>query len=491
MTGSFDDDDRPWGGDRHASLDVRELLEEASWPSAGPAGTVEPEGPWAGGRRRRTRKRAGAGLVAGVAALAVAGLVWQTEVFGGTAGEREPHVATVPSGMTTFVLAGQDAPDVDVSAVDDLGVPSPEDLVGTSWVLTDQVYGTGQVASQLVGSDAETVFSFAQDGWGFLADGCAGGGQQGIVDLDADGAFPPQELATDDQDCGEPAQTAEDFWLDALAGGGSLHLLGDGDYLLLSVDVPGGVAAPEVVVETAEPDPSADPAPSGTADPGTEESTGAGPTEESPSQEDASGEDARAESPSGEGPRPDAPTGGAPSAPGPTAPSTPAPPTQPAEPGRDGILAGFTPADEVVTSESWPDVEGGQLFAPTVRAGLNDGYDRVVVDLTGTGTPSWYGSYPEVALRDGSGAPVQIAGDSVLELVIGGAAYPEPGDPVYDDGDFGLDTHRLDGVEEVIRTTPWEGQLQLFVGVRGEPRPYRVFLLQDPMRLVVDVQHAG
>ena len=41
---------------------------------------------------------------------------------------------------------------------------------------------------------------------------------------------------------------------------------------------------------------------------------------------------------------------------------------------------------------------------------------------------------------------------------------------------------------EVIRTTPFEGQLQLFVGMTGEPRPYRVFLLQDPLRLVVDVQ---
>ena len=67
-------------------------------------------------------------------------------------------------------------------------------------------------------------------------------------------------------------------------------------------------------------------------------------------------------------------------------------------------------------------------------------------------------------------------------------AYPEPGDPVYDAGDFGLDTHPLAAVVEVVRTTPFEGQVQLFVGMSGEPRPYRVFLLQEPMRLVVDVQ---
>jgi hypothetical protein len=115
----------------------------------------------------------------------------------------------------------------------------------------------------------------------------------------------------------------------------------------------------------------------------------------------------------------------------------------------------------------------------------------LVLDLTGTTTPTWLARYTDAPVRDGSGLPMLIAGDSVLELVVTGMAYPEPGDPVYDDGDFGLDTHRLDGVYEVIRTTPFEGQLQLFVGLQDGPRPYRVFLLQDPLRLVVDVQHAG
>lgn len=460
-------DDRLWGEDGRGSLDVRELLEEASWPPAGR--TVEPEESWVGGRRRRSRKRAGAGLVAGVAALAVGGLVWQTGFFGGVAGEQEPHVATVPSGMTTFVLAGEDAPDVDVSTIDALSVPSPEDLSGTSWVLTDQVYGSDQVASQVVGAETETVFSFSPESWWFLADGCGGAGGQGPVELDADGVFPPPTLATDDQSCPEPAQTAEDFWMDALADGGSLHLLGDGDWLLLSVDVGTGVVpAPAVVEETGEPDPSAEPAPS--EDP-------------EPSGEQPSGEVPSGEQPSGEQPS---------AAPAPS--TTPPPTTTPTPTGSDdpvsgGILDGFTPPDEVTTSPDWPGIEGGQLLAPTVRAGVNDGFDRIVVDLTGTGTPSWHAAYPETALRDGSGLPVQIAGDSTLEIVIAGMAYPEPGDPVYDGGDFGLDTHTLDGVYEVIRTTPWEGQVQLFIGLEGEPRPYRVFLLQDPMRLVVDVQH--
>lgn len=457
MNGPYDED-RRLGGD--GSLDVRGLLEEASWPPAGRGTAVEPEDSWADGRRRRSRRRVGAGVVAGVSTLAVAGLVWQTGVFDGST-RQEPQVATVPSGMTTFVLADESA-GVDPSAAvpaEELSVPGAQELVGTSWVLTDQVYGSDQVASQIIGAETDTVFTFTEESWGFLADGCGGAGDQGPVEVDVDGAFAAPHLATDDQGCPEPAQAAEDFWMDALAGGGTLHLVGDGDWLLLSVEVPGGVALPDEVVGTADPEPTGTTAPSGPEE-------GEEPTGQSPSDDPSSDE-----TPTGESP---------------TEPSTPGP----TDPGAGGTLDGFTPADQVLTGPGWPSA-GGQLLAPTVRAGLNDGFDRVVVDLTGTGEPTWRASYPEEALRDGSGLPAGVAGDSVLEVVIGGMGYPEPGDPVYDDGDIGLDTHRLDGVVEVIRTTPFEGQLQLFVGLEGEPRPYRVFLLQEPLRLVVDVQHAG
>ena len=127
-----------------------------------------------------------------------------------------------------------------------------------------------------------------------------------------------------------------------------------------------------------------------------------------------------------------------------------------------------------------------------MRAGVHDGFDRIVLDITGTVEPpgpGWRAAYTDTPTRDGSGLPVEIAGDSSLVLTVNGMAYPEPGDPVYDDGDFGLDTHRLGAVVEVIRATPFEGQLDVYLGITGEPRPYRTFLLQDPMRLVIDVQH--
>ena len=476
-------DDKPHGSDHegHGPVFVRDLLEDASWP--GREITVEPHESWAHGRRRRNRRRAGAGAVAAAAVLAVGGLVWQAGVFGGTTGEREPHVATVPSGLTTFVLAAPGAPDVDPSTISALHAPTEEELNGSSWTLTGQIFGSEREARDVVGSGARTVFSFgdpaADRGWGFLADDCGGGWFQEGLSLTSEGAFDAGgSLATDDQGCLEPAQVAEDFWLEVLPDGGTLHLLG-GHWLLLSVDVGQNEAAAPSVVETTTGPETGSAAPS--ADPTDDPPRPVAPTED-PS---------TAEPPA---------TGSAtpqPTPPDPTAPTTPAtpaaPPTvpeQPTTPEAGDVLAGFTTPDVVVTSEGWPG-SGGDLLAPTVRAGLNDGFDRVVLDLTGTTTPTWLARYTDAPVRDGSGLPVLIAGDSVLELVVTGMAYPEPGDPVYDDGDFGLDTHRLDGVYEVIRTTPFEGQLQLFVGLQDGPRPYRVFLLQDPLRLVVDVQRAG
>ncbi|MGD8150069.1 AMIN-like domain-containing (lipo)protein [Ornithinimicrobium sp. Y1694] len=141
--------------------------------------------------------------------------------------------------------------------------------------------------------------------------------------------------------------------------------------------------------------------------------------------------------------------------------------------------------------EPWP-AAGGGLLAPTVRAGAHDGFDRVVLDLTGRHEepwPGWRAAYTDAPTRDGSGLPIELAGDSTLEIRINGMDLPAPDDPTYDDGDLRISTPELDLVTEVVRTTPFEGQVDLVVGLSGEPRPYRVFLLTDPLRLVVDIEH--
>lgn len=461
------------------ALDVRSLLEEASWP--GHEELLDPHEHWASGRRRRRRKRAGAGVLGGVALVAMAGLVWQAGVFGGEAEPLQPHVATLPSGLTTFVLA---APGADAGVEEDgaeLAVPDADDLAGTSWALTGQVWGSDESAAEVVGADADTVFSFAgpgERGWGFTADDCGVGWFQEDLRLTADGAFAGGVPVSTDLGCPEPAQTAEDFWGEVLARGGTLHTL-DQDWLLLSVDTTRagvGQPSPGVVDET---DPPAPDDGTGTAAPPTGEAPTAPPTATPPAAAPTAPTAPTTPSPSKDSPAPSAPA-----SPPPGTANPPAPPSVP-----DTGPAFMDPEHPWIV-EPWP-ASGGGLYAPGVRAGVHDGFDRVVMDLTGepgSAGPGWYAAYTADPVRDGSGLPMAIAGDAVLEIVLNGMAYPEPGDPVYDDGDVGLDTHRLGAVEEVIRTTPFEGQIQLFVGMRGEPRPYRVFLLQDPLRLVVDVQ---
>ena len=432
--------------------ELQDVLGRAPW--GGPQEDVNVDAAWQTGRRRRTRKRAGALAAAGLGAAAVVATVWSSGLMGGSRGPDPVVASVIPDGMTTFVFAAPDAPDLDPSTISALTAPQPEELHGTTWELQDALWGEDGSASQALGTDLPTVLNFQPTHWGVLTDRCGAFVFKDLT-IAADGRFTPQGLADADQGCNAQAQAAEDLWEAALSAGGYVHELGGGNWLLLSVQLPpSGTVAPTgpeptdwVAVETEE------------AEPGQTNSA------------------------------PPATTTPPPTTPATQTPSDPPPPDEPSTVVPPGPA--FLDPSQTWVDEPWP-AAGGGLFAPTVRAGTHDGFDRVVVDLTGTPeppAPGWRAAWTEAPTRDGSGLPMAVAGDSVLEIVLNSMGLPEPGDPVYDGGDAGRDTHTLPVVVEVIRTTPFEGQLQVFVGVDGQPRPYRTFLLQDPMRLVIDIQH--
>lgn len=117
-----------------------------------------------------------------------------------------------------------------------------------------------------------------------------------------------------------------------------------------------------------------------------------------------------------------------------------------------------------------------------VRLGDHDGFDRVVLELSGTATPGWGVSWEDEAVADGSGDVVPLEGDRVLTISASGTAMPEP-------GSFEVPA-RLGpaGALAEVQVNGWfEGYTQVFAGVEGAPRPFRVFTLTDPPRLVVDV----
>lgn len=128
------------------------------------------------------------------------------------------------------------------------------------------------------------------------------------------------------------------------------------------------------------------------------------------------------------------------------------------------------------------------LTVTDVRVGHHEGYDRVVFELGGTGTPGWRVEYVDAAVEDPTGETVDVAGDSPLQVVLTGTAYPH---------DTGLTEFPLrqpvtaagtTAVTEAVLLGTFEAQSQAFVGVTGEPRPFRAYLLPDPVRVVVDVQ---
>ncbi|MGO1202669.1 MAG: AMIN-like domain-containing (lipo)protein [Cellulosimicrobium funkei] len=179
---------------------------------------------------------------------------------------------------------------------------------------------------------------------------------------------------------------------------------------------------------------------------------------------------------------------------------TDSPSTTP-EPGAEPSDGASTPSDDATEAplpfpaNTEPDTQDpsadAALTVTDVRVGHHDGFDRVVFELGGTGTPGWRVEYVDQPVDDGKGDVVAVDGDAYLQVMISGSGYPmDTGVEEYagpnpvragDDGE----------VEEVLLRGVFEGYTQAFVGVDDEQRPFRVFSLEDPTRVVVDVRDDG
>lgn len=132
---------------------------------------------------------------------------------------------------------------------------------------------------------------------------------------------------------------------------------------------------------------------------------------------------------------------------------------------------------------------GNGLTVTGVRTARHPGYDRIVFDLDGTGTPGWYATYTDHPRQDGSGEPIRVAGTAFLQLTLHGVGMP------FDTGvtPVGDDSTRVpgtgtQGVAEIAPGGVFEGDQLAVIGLTGAERPYRVFTLTDPVRVVVDVR---
>ncbi|GAB2643732.1 AMIN-like domain-containing (lipo)protein [Nocardia goodfellowii] len=150
------------------------------------------------------------------------------------------------------------------------------------------------------------------------------------------------------------------------------------------------------------------------------------------------------------------------------------------------IDAPTQPPGDALPKEQAPSAEAG-LTVTGVRIGRQAGYDRVVYDLGGPGTPGWTVQYADQATQDGSGKAVEVAGQSILEVRITGSAYPfDSGVEPYAGPDPATDPI-APGIAGVYRTAVYEGITQSFIGVHADRPPFTVSTLSNPTRLVIDI----
>jgi hypothetical protein len=119
-----------------------------------------------------------------------------------------------------------------------------------------------------------------------------------------------------------------------------------------------------------------------------------------------------------------------------------------------------------------------------VRVGKTEGFDRIVLEFSGTGTPGWVVNYVNDAVLEGSGEVVALGGSAILDIYASGTTWPAPD---YYRGPSRLAPRSGSDITDVYVGGTFEGYTQVLAGIDGDPAPFRVFALTAPSRLVVDV----
>lgn len=175
---------------------------------------------------------------------------------------------------------------------------------------------------------------------------------------------------------------------------------------------------------------------------------------------------------------------GSPSSPASATPSDSSTSSAPTGEEPEGGLPPFAADGGVAEREA----EGAGLGVVDVRAAGHEGFDRVVVELAGTGAPGWVVRPLDAPLAEGSGEERDVSGETFLGLVVRGVGLPQDtGVPEYG-GPREVVPSDTGVVVEVEAGGVLEGAWDGVVGLTAQ-RPFRVFALEDPPRVVLDVAH--
>ena len=159
-------------------------------------------------------------------------------------------------------------------------------------------------------------------------------------------------------------------------------------------------------------------------------------------------------------------------------PSTGATPTDESPPTDAGFPADTSDDGGPAQAGSEPD-PAGQMRVAGLRYSTQQGYTRLVIDLTTAGVPAWTARYTEAS--GPGGGPIDIEGDAFLRVSLQTGADP---------GGQGQNQVRVSPgpIAEARTTGFFEGSEEVLIGMRGGEAPFRAFALTDPGRIVIDVR---
>lgn len=128
----------------------------------------------------------------------------------------------------------------------------------------------------------------------------------------------------------------------------------------------------------------------------------------------------------------------------------------------------------------------GVVVLREVRAAGQQGFDRVAFEFQGNDVPGYRVEYVDRAIQCGSGEPVEVAGEALLEVRMTPArAHTEAGEPTVRERERRLD---LPVLKEIESTCDFEADVTWVLGL-GSRKSFRVQALDDPARLVIDLEH--
>jgi len=172
--------------------------------------------------------------------------------------------------------------------------------------------------------------------------------------------------------------------------------------------------------------------------------------------------------------------------PGTTVPGTTVPGTTTSDSITSTTEACERPSGTDPVEVDWP-LKLSAIFGESIRTGSHPCFERVVIEFGGTGDfPGYAVRYEDDPLTLGSsGEPVEIGGDANLVIFVGSWMGNEP--DLYP-GPNRIFPTNVSLIEELSLLDNFESVMIWGIGL-DKVRPFRVFTLPDPARLVVDISN--